>query len=224
MWYDRQWSQAESEFKRAIDLNPNHAAARQWYGFYLAAMSRFDESVREIKKAQELDPVSLMAFAAMGWSLYFARRYDQAIEEFRKAIEMDPSFYHAYWGQGWAYNQKGEYDEAIRLLQKAMALPGGSGPEIMAALGHSLVQSGRRDEAERVLDELLKLAAQSYISPFYLSLVYAGLGEKDRTLECLEKAFEDRFEWLAHIRVDPVFDCLHSDPRFIALLHSLNFN
>ncbi len=224
MWYDQEWSTAEREFTRAIAFNPNSATVRLWYGCYLAARGRFDEGVAELKKAQELDPISLLAIAMMGWALYFARRYSQAIEEFQKAIELDANFYHAYWGLGWAYDQKGDYAEAALHLQKAMTLPGGAGPEVIAALGHVYARSGKRHEAERLLDELLKLSAQSYISPFYLSLIYVGLAEKDRALEYLEKAYEDRFEWLVQLKVDPPFECLHSDTRFTALLQRLNLS
>jgi DNA-binding winged helix-turn-helix (wHTH) protein/tetratricopeptide (TPR) repeat protein len=224
MWYDREWSYAEREFEHAIDLNPNHSGFRQWYGYYLSAMGRFDEGIAELKKAQALDPVSLLAITWMGWILYFAHRYDQAIAEFEKAIEMDVSFYHAYWGLGWIYDKKGDYEEAARRLHKAMTLPGGGGPEIIAALGHVDASSGKREEARRLLDKLLKLASESYISPFYLSLVYVGLEEKDRALECLQKAYEDRFAWLVHLKVDPAFDCLHAEPQFVELLERLNLS
>lgn len=221
MWHDWEWEDVELEFKKAIGFNPNLAAAHLYYGFYLTAMGRFNEAAARIKLAQEIDPLSLLANSTLGWSFYYARKYDQAIDQWEKTLEMDPNFLNAYWGLGWAYNHKGEYGEAIAQLKKAMSVPGGGGPEIVAALGYTYALYGNSEQAAELLDGLKELSRQRYVSPYYLALVYLGLGEKGHALDCLEKSFEDRFEWLVQLKVDPTFEVLHPDQRFKQLLRRL---
>lgn len=221
MWYDWEWPSVEERFRRAIELNPNHAMARTWFAFYLTAMGRFDEALAELRLAQEVDPLSLLTYSFTGWQLYMMRRYDEAIAQFEKALEMDSTFHSAWWGMGWANIWKGEYEASIRCFEKARALAVG-GAEIIAGLGHAKAKAGNVREAEELLDDLQRLSQREYVSPFYVALLYAGLGDKDRTLEALHKAYEDRFEWTICINVDPVWDFVRPDPRFMELLKRLN--
>ena len=123
-FYERNWAEAEREFKRALELNPNYPVAHRWYARYLTAMGRHDEAIAEIKRAVELDPLSLNENSIAGWILREARRYDQAIEQYRKTIEMDPNFRPAHVEIGWAYLHKGMRQEAIAEFQKAIELAG----------------------------------------------------------------------------------------------------
>jgi len=210
------WEIAEKESRRAVELNPSYASAHHWYALCLLAEGRADEAVAEIKRALELDPLSLIINTNMGSILTLARRYDQAIEQQKKTLELNPSFPSAYWPLGVAYEQKGMFKEAITEFQKAIVLEGS--PIYMAGLAHTYAAAGRRGEAQRVLEELLKLSKQSYV-PFYeMAVVYAGLGEKDQALASLQMACNEQSGRLYFLKLDPRFDSLRSDPRFQGLL------
>ena len=150
MAYDGDWTGAEREFRRAIELNPNYATAHQWYASYLVMMSRFDESITEMKRAQTLDPLSRIINANLGLHYYYAREYDQAVEQIRKTINLDPDFGVAHFYLGRTYLQKGMYKEAIAEMQKARELSG-EDPETIASLGHAYAVMGRRTDALAVL-------------------------------------------------------------------------
>jgi len=214
--YDWDWQTAERQFQRAIELAPNYETAHQWYARYLTAMGRFDEAIAEVKRAQELEPLSLIINSAVGYAYYFARRYDQAIAESRKALEMDANFSRAHFNLGLAYEQKKMFPQAIASFQKAIASSGG--PLMEAALGHAYAVAGRRAEAQEVLDRLIELSKQRYVSAYQIATIYAGLGETDQAFAWLEKAYGERNNWLAYLKVDPIFDGLRSDSRFAALV------
>ena len=211
--YEWDWSGAEREYKRAIELNPNYAPAHQGYGTYLEALGRFDEAIAERKRAQELDPLSAFRTADVGYPFYWAGQYDQAIEHYRRALELDPNFFWGYLWIGEAYVEKGMHEEAITEIRKAVALSAGNA-RVLATLGYAYAVSGRRREALEALNELKVRSQQSYVSPYFIALIYAGLGENDRTLDWLEKAYQERHPYLAFLKVEPVFRNLRSDPRF----------
>ncbi|MEP6706716.1 MAG: protein kinase [Pyrinomonadaceae bacterium] len=220
LYYDWDWNGAETEFKRTIELNPNNAAAHSGYGTYLEALGRFDEAVAERERSRQLDPVSAIATADVGYPLYYARRYDQALSHYRKGLELDPNL---SWGHLWIGQtlvQQGRYTEAIAEINKAIALSGGNVRDI-ATLGHAYAVSGRKSEALKVLDELQGRAKQKYVSPYFIALIYTGLGEKDQAFGWLQKAYEERHPYLILINVEPVFDSLRSDPRFSDLVRSI---
>ncbi|MDT5059729.1 MAG: eukaryotic-like serine/threonine-protein kinase [Acidobacteriota bacterium] len=214
-FYDWDWASAEDEYKRAIELNPGYASTHHWYGWYLALMGRLNEAIAEIKQASELDPLSLEINTDLGLSFLFARQYDRAIEQFEKAMEMDPNFIWAHFFMGWAYEQKGNYEGAVAEFQKARQLD--DSPLILAALGHTYVMAGRRDEALRVLAEMKELAERRHVSSYHFAIIHAALGERDEAFEWLEKTYEARSEALVWLKVDPRLDTLRTDPRFIDL-------
>jgi serine/threonine protein kinase/Flp pilus assembly protein TadD len=218
--FDWDWTGAEREFKRAIELNPGYAITHHWYAECLAGMGRYAEALAEIRQAQELDPLSLIISSIVGWVLYFDRKNDQAIAEFRKTLELDPNFWVAHWTLGRAYEQKAMFTEAIAEIQKAIDFSGSS-PLSLAALGHTYAVSGRRAEAERVLNQLKDSSKQTYISPYGIAAIHAGLGEKDQAFLWLEKAYEERSGWLIWLRAEPGSDPLRSDPRFQDLLRRI---
>lgn len=219
--YERDWSASEREFQFALQRNPSYATAHQWYSELLSNLGRHEEAVAEARKAQDLDPLSLIANTNVGVRFIFARRYDQAVEELRKTLELDADFQRAHFWLGIAYEQKGMFPQAIGSFEKVVELSGRD-PRYLAALAHAYAVSGRRGEAERMLGELEKLAKTHYVSAFSRALVYAGLANKKEALAWLEKAYEERSDDMAMLKVDPRFDALRSDPRFQALLRRMN--
>lgn len=212
---DWNWSGAEKEFKRAIELNPNYATAHHWYSTHLMFMKRFDEARVVLNQAEELDPLSLSINAAKGALFYRARQYDHAIAHYQKVMKLHSDY--ASGGMrihlGQAYEQKGMYDEAIAEFVKARELSG-DGPDALASLGHAYAVSGQREQALKVIYRLKELSTSKYVPSYFVAIVYSGLGERDQALEWLEKAYEERSSWLGEIQVDPRLDGLRSDPRF----------
>jgi serine/threonine protein kinase/Tfp pilus assembly protein PilF len=215
--FDWDWSEAETEFKRAIELNPNYAEAHHWYSHYLVAMARMGESLAESLCALELDPLNPGMSTHLGWHHLMAREYDRAIEQFRTALELDRSFSPAHIYLGHAYERKGMYAEAIAQFQKGRALYE-KNPLFLGFLGHSYAVSGNRDEARKAINKLKEQPGQEFVWPFMMALIYTGLGEKDQAFECLEKAYQDRNDDLIYLKVEPAFDPLRADPRFTNLL------
>jgi len=215
---DFDWAGAESGFKRAIELNPDYAPAHQFYAITLSATGRHTEAIAEVRRALELEPTSAVMIKNVARILYEARRYDEAITYYRQALEIDPGFSQAQREIGLAYEQKGMYEEAVSALEKALSLPGNYfRTTAQADLGHVYAVSGKRGDALRVLAELQELSEQSYVSPYDIAVVYAGLGDKEQALAWLHKSYEDRSCWLVWLKVDPRLDVLHSDSRFVEL-------
>ena len=220
MSYEWDWPGAEREYKRAIELNPNNAYARQAYGNYLEAVGRLDEAIAERKRAGGLDPLTPFTVADVGYPYYYAGQYDQAIEYFRRALELDPNFFWSHLWIGQAYVEKKMYEEAIVQIQKAIALSSGN-TRAIATLGYAYGVSGKSSEAHKVLDQLKERSKSSYVSPYFIALVYSGLGDKDHAFEWLEKAYDEHHPYLTLIKVEPVFVSLHSDSRFADLLRRI---
>jgi TolB-like protein/Tfp pilus assembly protein PilF len=216
--YDLDFDGSTTEFQRAIELNPNYATAHHWYGIeLLVSLGRFDEAIREIKRALELDPLSLPINGALGRTYYFAHRYDEAINQLRKTLEMDPGFYYAHWNLGSALAAKGAIGEAIGEYQKAREL--NDDPLVLGLLARAYAFSGNKMEAEKIVDQLKELSKERYISAYSFALVYLGLGNKEEALRWLQKGYQDRAgNDLAYIRVEPLLDPLHGDPRFEELV------
>jgi TolB-like protein/DNA-binding winged helix-turn-helix (wHTH) protein/Flp pilus assembly protein TadD len=221
--FDWDWTGAEREFRRAIELDPNSVVAHDRYAYYLDFMGRMEEALAEIKRARALDPVLLTIGPGVGWFLYHAHQYDQAIAAFQRSLELDPDVPMVHMGIGLAYIQKRMYEEAIAELQEAVALGTVGGPSTYTAmLAYAYAVSGRKAEARKILNELKQQMKQRHVSPFNIAEIHTGLGEKDRAFEWLEKAYEERDEDLIFIR-DPILDSLRPDPRFQSLLRRMNF-
>jgi TolB-like protein len=215
--YDWNVPEATKEFQRAIELNPNYATAHQWYSDGpLLTTGRFDEAIAEMKRAQELDPLSLIINADLGLNYIEARQYDKAIEQLRKAIEMDQSFYFAHWSLGIAYEMKGSFPQALAEYQTARRLV--DDPSVLGLVGHAYALSGKRDEALKTLNQMKEISQHRYVPAYSFAMVYAGLGEKDQAFQWLEKSYQNRAPELVNIKVDPLFDNLHTDPRFADLV------
>jgi TolB-like protein/DNA-binding winged helix-turn-helix (wHTH) protein/cytochrome c-type biogenesis protein CcmH/NrfG len=219
--YDWDWAQSAKGFQRAIELNPSYSTAYQRYSLYLMAMGRTQESVSLINRARELDPLSVSVNFSLGWRLYMARQYDQAIEQLRNTIELEPNFAVAHLILGQSYEQKGLHELGIPELRKAAAISGNT-PLTLSGLGHAYARMGRKNEAQTVLTQLLHPSNKNYVSPFYVAVVYEGLGKQAEAMDWLDKAFESRSNGLILLKVDPQLDGLRGNPRFRALQRKLN--
>jgi TolB-like protein/Tfp pilus assembly protein PilF len=218
--YDWNWAGAEREFQRSIELDPNYATAHHGYGVCLGVTARTEQALASLKRAQQLDPLSLIISASLGQELHYARRSDEAIEEIRKTLDMDPSFATEHWWLGLPYEQNGMHREAIVEFQRAFELTGGN-PYSRGASGHAYALAGNREKAQQVVADLRELAKRRYAAPFDTALIYAGLGDKERALEWLEKAFDDRSWGIGFLKVDPRFDSFRADGRFSNLLRRM---
>ena len=216
-WYDWNWAAAESEFKRAIELNPNNWEAHTYYSWFLAPMGRNDQSIAEAKRAQQADPLSGFANFNVGGALVFARQWDPAIEQLHRAIEVDPTFWFSHCFLGRAYEQKGKLPEAIAEFQRALELEEDNA-EIWSGLGHAYALSGKRAEAQKVLEHLKAVSAHNWVAPYNIAVIYAGLGEKEQAFAFLDQAYKDRSYYLpTYLATDARIDSLRSDPRFVEL-------
>jgi tetratricopeptide (TPR) repeat protein len=214
--YEWDWSGAEREYQRAIELNPRHALAHAWYSVLLIAMERREAAMAERKRAMELEPLSLMINQGSAAIFHRADHYDEAVKQARKVIEMDPNYWQGHWHLGRAYEQKGRHEEAIAELQKAVDLL--RAPKVIGELGYVYAASGKRAEAEKVIGELEELSKRQYVSPSFIAAVYAALGEKEQAFQWLNKAYEGRAQIIMFLKVDPTFHSLRSDPRFADLV------
>ncbi len=213
-WYDWNWAAAESEFKRAIELNPNNSEALGYYSWFLAPMGRKDEALAQAKRSQQADPLSTMANLFVGSVLVFNRQWDPAIGQLRSAIELDPTFWFDHCFLGRAYEPKGRLPEAIAEFQRALELEKDNA-ETWSSLGHAYALSGNRAKAQKMLDHLKELSAHTWVAPYNVAVIYAGLGEKDQAFAWLDRAYKDRSYYLAvYLTTDARMDSLRSDPRF----------
>jgi TolB-like protein/Tfp pilus assembly protein PilF len=215
--YDLNWTEAEKEFKRALELNPSLSYTHHLYAHFLMAMDRTQESMAEVKLASELDPFSADMNLCFGWHCLSTADYDEAIGLARKGVQMDPNNAWAQVILGWAYEQKSMIKEALVEFQNAVShWKDGSLP--LAALGHAYGIAGQKKEAQEILEKLQEKAKRTYVPAYDIAAVYVGLGEKAQAFEWLSKALEERSGFLIYIKCDRRFDGLRSDPRYEALL------
>jgi eukaryotic-like serine/threonine-protein kinase len=219
--YDWNWDAAEQELRRAIELDPNSAQAHSIYSLHLSANEkRAGEAIAEADRAQELDPLSLSASTLRGFVLTNARRYDEAIEQLRRVIALDPNNYLAHWFLGAAYAADRRFDEAIAVSERAVVLSNRA-PGALGVLGMCYGLAGRKAEATKILNELLALNRHRYVTPVALVDAYIGLGAKDQTFAWLEKAYQERSNFMAYLKVQAITDPLRNDPRFDELLRRM---
>jgi TolB-like protein/Flp pilus assembly protein TadD len=220
-YYGFDFAQANREFQRAIELNPNYATGHQQYGNNtLSALGRFDDAIGEGKRAVALDPLSLVINADLGMNYHYARRYDEAIAQLRKTLEMDSGYYYAHVNLGQVFAAKRSFDEAIAEYQKARAL--NDDPFVLGLLGNAYASSGNKAEALKILDQLKEVSKQRYVSLYSFAILYLALGDKQEALRWLEQCYEDRAGAdIGWIRVDALVDPLRDDPRFEAIAEKI---
>jgi serine/threonine-protein kinase len=210
------WPTTKSELQRAIELNPGYAPAHHFLSMYLSALGKMDEAIAAAKRAEELDPLSMMVSSTVGVQLYRARRYNEAIAQLRKTLDLDPNYPRTYRALGKVYLER-DLQQAVAAFEKYSALTNERSVGL-AYLGNAYGRMGKRNEAQRILDELIALSQREYVSAYAIAMVYIGLGDKDQAFEWLNKACEERSDFLVHLKVDPDFDPLRSDSRFAELM------
>jgi tetratricopeptide (TPR) repeat protein len=192
-----------------------------WYGNLLACTGRFEEAVREMRKGKELEPLEPAPPTHVGWALYFARRFDESIDELRNVVVSDPEFSLSYMVLTGNFVVKKMWAEAIATGQKFVELTSGS-VYALSIMGFAYGLAGMKDEALKILERLEGLPKDRYVGPMFRAVVWTGLGEKDKALGNLEKAYEERESFMAWLKVWPVLDSLRAEPRFQAILKQMN--
>jgi DNA-binding winged helix-turn-helix (wHTH) protein/TolB-like protein/Tfp pilus assembly protein PilF len=220
LFYEWDYAGAEKDLQRAIDLSPNDKNAYSLYGTYLIAMGRLDEALTARKQALRIDPVDPFTVNAVGWVYFYKRDYEEAIKWYKKAVDLDANFAVAHQDLGNAYYQKGMYAEAVDEFLKQKALSG-AGTEELDALGQAFRLSGVQGYWRKELELANRQSKQGRVRNWRMVRIYTGLGDKDKTFEWMEKAFEERESLLIFLAVTPGFDELHSDKRFQELLRRI---
>jgi TolB-like protein/Tfp pilus assembly protein PilF len=221
--FDWDWRGAEDEFKQAIAFNPNNAQAHHWYADYLTAMRRFDEALAEIRRARELDPFSLFINWNVGRILFYARRYDEALTELRRTLEMDQNFARTHVYLESVYLMKGMNNEAFAERLKIESLLGTSAERI-DALKNAYAAGGWKSVWRKEVEFALEDAESRYITSLPMALLYTKTGDRNRALESLQRAYEEREGSLVNLNADPNWDELRPDPRFQDLLRRVGFS
>lgn len=222
--YEWNWAEAEMQFKRAIELDPDRAAAHFSYATLLMVTGRFEEAINETKRAKELDPFSPEAVMSLGRAYYRARRYDEAIDYLTQVLQENPNNLASEYVLGYAYLMKGMLKEAIAtfenvsLKKKWLAA---------APLGYAYARNGQRQKALQILDEMEQQShktdpKEKKIPAQERAIVYIGLGDNDNAFLWLEKAYAERFPPIISLTSEPIFDDLRSDPRFAGLARRIN--
>lgn len=224
--HDWDFDEAERIYQQAIYLNERHVATREWHAYhlYLADPSKFSTAMEEAKKAQQLDPLSLTVNFTLSALLYFNRQYDDSVAQLAATHDLDPNFTLGYGLLGMNYFHKKMPDKAVEAWLRGSALEGeGLSGDAEQTLRNAFARSGMEGYLRKRIELLKQQSKQHYISPYFIAMDYAMLGEKDLAFEWLEKAFQERSSWVVELRVDPLWDPLRSDPRYKELLQRMGF-
>ncbi len=219
-FYEWNWSAAIQQYETALKINPQDATAHQRYGLCLMTLGKLEEALQQMKLAHYAEPGSLIFKLWIAHILYYQGDYEQASERYRSIIDMDGNFYPAHLNLGMVYAQQNRFAEAQTAWQKAGQLY--ASPIIIAYSGYAYGLEGNRQAAEQRLNELRLLSQKQTISPYYFSIIHAGLGDKERAFAFLEDTLAEHSGHLSDIQVDPVFQFLHTDIRYKQLLQQMN--
>jgi tetratricopeptide (TPR) repeat protein len=213
--YDWSWASAETEYRRALALNPGYATAHHWYAWHLIVLGRNSEGVAELQRAESLDPLSLIIGADLADALCIAQRYDEAVDQSRKVLDMDPHFALAHYELGQALQQKRALDDAIKEFRRAVELSRDNAI-FEASLANAYAVAGRPPEAIAVARKLETRVDADSSANASIAMIYVGVGDHDRAMQWLDKAYHARFN--PSILMRHAFDPLRNDARFKDLL------
>jgi tetratricopeptide (TPR) repeat protein len=210
------WADAETLFRDAIEIDPNDANAHLGLGALLIYQGRTDEGLALARRGRELDPLTPGTTLQVGWLLYHARRFDDAIRELRIALGADPEDVYALWYLGFALLEVSEHDEAIDTIER-VATVWDRNPAALGILVRAYGRAGRHADANRILGELTARARHTYVPPAVLVNAYLGIGDVDRGLAFLERAYQEHSNIMRLLKTHPLFDPIRNDARFIDL-------
>jgi DNA-binding winged helix-turn-helix (wHTH) protein/TolB-like protein/Tfp pilus assembly protein PilF len=215
-WYEWDWQAAEKHCQRALDLDPKNSEAHFAYAHLLSNSGRHESALAEIQLARELDPLSLRTNAEEGQIYFFAKDYDKALDRLQKTIDLDPNFWLSHLLISRVYTEKGMHSEAVAEAKKAAELSGNS--QSHAYRAYALARWGKLTEARVVLTELLKSASETYVPPYNIAVAYLAVGEREKALDYLEKGFADRDVRMVFLKVEPQWEPLRTEKRFVELI------
>jgi adenylate cyclase len=221
--FDWDWPAAERESLRAVQLNPGYAFGRSRYALLLSGMGRHEEAIAEAQRAHELDPLNLVTYTVVGDTLFYARRYERSVASYRKCLELDPTFGAAHTDLARSLEQVGRADEAVEEFVRGTAGADGL-PRPSSGLAILYARAGRQDDARATLEAVQALAQKQFVSPYGIASYYAVVGDNERALDWLEKAYSERDGTLVWLKVHPRLDGLRGEPRFRDLLARLRLD
>jgi serine/threonine-protein kinase len=221
-WYDWNWTEAEKKYQRALELEPNNAAAHYFYAHLNSNLGRHAEALTLARRARELDPLTLIVNSAEGQFLFYAGQSDEAVSRLNKTLELEPNFWHTHLVLSGIYAETQKFAEAIAAAERAAQISGGNSSAI-AVKGYALAKSDNPAQARIVLAELQKLSTEKYVPAYNLAIIYNALGETETALDYLEKAFAEKNVLMVFLKVDPKWNNLRKEPRFVNLMRRMNF-
>ena len=215
--FEWDYETAQRELEEAMHLNPNYAWAPHWLGILMCGRGEARRGLELIDLSKELDPLSPIINVGSGIPYHVARRYDEAVAYYRAVLEMDSSLAPGYYYLAMSLEMRGDYDEAVRAMQKATEIAGPA-PIFLGGLAHVLALAGRPAEAEQLVEQLHAAARQRYVSPYSFFVAHQGLGQNDLALAALEQSLGEHNAWIWFLPIDPRFDAIRDEPRFVALM------
>jgi tetratricopeptide (TPR) repeat protein len=221
--HDFDWTTAEREFLRALELNSSSATARYYYSNYLVSRARLDEAIAQAEEARRLDPVSPASYSNLASILWFAGQSERAIEQAQKTLEVNPNYSRGYEDLGRGYEQMGALGSAIDAFRKGVSLDK-QAHGTLASLAYAYALAGKRKEATRILRQLRRTAKTTFVSAYTFALIFVGLGKKDEAFAWFGKAFDERSSALPFLGVNPRYVSLRGDPRFDKLLRRVGLS
>lgn len=222
VYHNFDWKGGEKGLKRALELNPDYAHAHLQYAWLLTFIGRHAEALEESRRVRELDPLSRDRWVSHGRKILYSRDYVRAIEEFQKVLEVFPHSIYARSELAMALYLNGSHDEAIEECLK-MDYFDQQLPDASLKIGFIMGSAGKKEKTREILNYQLEISEKEFVRPTNFTILYMVLGEKDRALDWLERAYEQREGWLVLLKVEPMFDPLRSDPRFKAVLDKMDF-
>lgn len=208
---------SEECYRRSIGINPHYPLAHEWLSALLVATGHVEEGTREILLAEELDPISLRPKVLSAWTLYQTRNYSLAAKKAREIIVLDPNFMQGHLQLANILTETGEYENALKEARMAVTL-GGDSPLPLYVLAFALVRTGHLDEARSLAKRMTEGSSSIYVAPYFAAMCLFAIGNREKGLEWLSNAQNDKSAWMIWLGVEPKLDTLRNDERFLKIL------
>jgi serine/threonine protein kinase/tetratricopeptide (TPR) repeat protein len=210
------WMRGEAACRRALELNVNNSTAHVWYSIQLFMEGRFEKGIKHARRAVKLDPLTPFNHHNVAWGLFFSRKFNESIEHYRQVVAQFPLYPLGYYGLCWGLRMVGRFDEALEAIRHALEFDEES-TFMLTCYGQTLAAAGKRKGAEEILAKLEEIGRRRYVSLYHVAIIHTFLGETETALDVLEKAFSEHDAWMAWMGVEPAFDALRGESRFMAL-------